>query len=151
MTGRNALPSVSVSRRFDEYIVRCAITLFGDEKHMRGWKMKNIVTHNQGGWEPRVKGEHTFKGFHVLWGEGDVEGLKISVQLLDFPPTNDWEDIRRLLKRRSALCYGHTSIIATHMHDIRNRHCSDVFRADLFCYLLELPTDLDLIWCAFPT
>ena len=69
----------------------------GNEEHTRGWKLKDIVTHNHGGWEPRVKGEHTFKGFHVLWGEGDVEGLKISVQLLDFPPTNDWEDIRSFL------------------------------------------------------
>src|SRR5882724_7241262 len=98
----------------------------GNEEHTRGWKLKDIVTHNHGGWEPRVKGEHTLKGFQVLWGEDDVEGLNISVQLLDFPPTNDWEDIRGFLKRRSAFCYGHTSITATHMHDICNSHCSDV-------------------------
>ena len=36
-------------------------------------------THNQDSWEPWVKVEHTFEGLNVLWGEGDVEGLQISM------------------------------------------------------------------------
>ena len=69
--------------------------------------MKGIGTHNQESWEPWVKAEHTFKGFNVLWGEGDVEGLYISMQLLDFTPTDDWEDIRSFLKRTSAFYRDH--------------------------------------------
>ena len=69
--------------------------------------MKGIGTHNQGRWEAWVKADRTFKGFNMLWGKVDVEGLHVSMKLLHFPPADEGEDIRSFLKCTSAFYWGH--------------------------------------------
>ena len=48
-------------------------------------------------WESNIERKNALKVLDMLWGEGNVEGLDILVQVLDLATTNDGEDVRSLL------------------------------------------------------
>ena len=48
-------------------------------------------------WESNIERKNALKVLDMFWGEGNVEGLDILVQVLDLATTNDGEDVRSLL------------------------------------------------------
>ena len=47
--------------------------------------------------EARFKGKHTLEILHLIGGEADLECFNVVVEMFNFSPTDNREDVRRLV------------------------------------------------------
>lgn len=58
------------------------------------------TTHNHRGREPRIKRDDAFQIFDLFRRQGYIKCLEVPIELLDFAPSNEGNDVRRFLHKR---------------------------------------------------
>ena len=102
-------------------------------------------------WESNIERKNALKVLDMLWGEGNVEGLDILVQVLDLATTNDGEDVRSLLHHVCDSDYDRKKS----KDDMQNRReqthtRSDTLSPNFGTNLFECLRDLALIFVSLP-